>query len=142
MSSQGVGVPLQQDVSRTGRPAPDLTDYPVREYVTAMALELGHAKLSTMYDASHPLVIGSQVIHDSHSKGKPLSLVEVFLQSSNIGSAREAIAVGMENHKAFLERTGLLSKVAFELPERAFRLLRHKERYRSRASLAFEALLV
>ncbi|MEN5168816.1 hypothetical protein ABE444_04550 [Brevundimonas pondensis] len=40
MSSQGVGVPLQQDVSRTGRPAPDLTDYPVREYVTAMALEL------------------------------------------------------------------------------------------------------
>ena len=89
----------------------------IKTFTTAMALELGNAKLTTMYDASHPLVIGSQVIHDSHSKGKPLSLVEVFLQSSNIGSAREAIAVGMENHKAFLERTGLLSKVAFELPE-------------------------
>ncbi len=89
----------------------------IKTFTTAMALELGNAKLSTMYDASHPLVIGSQVIHDSHSKGKPLSLVDVFLQSSNIGSAREAIAVGMENHKAFLERTGLLSKVAFELPE-------------------------
>ena len=37
---------------------------------------------------------------------------------------------------------GRMARVAFELPERAFRLLRHKERYRSRASLAFEALLV
>lgn len=89
----------------------------IKTFTTAMALELGHAKLTTIYDASHPLVIGSQVIHDAHSKGKPLSLVDVFLQSSNIGSAREAIAVGMENHKAFLERSGLFSKVAFELPE-------------------------
>lgn len=40
MSSQGVGVPLQQDVSRIGSPAPDLADYPVREYVTSMAREL------------------------------------------------------------------------------------------------------
>ncbi|HEY1071366.1 hypothetical protein [Brevundimonas sp.] len=39
MSSQGDRVPLQQGVSTT-RAAPDLNDYPVREYVTAMALEL------------------------------------------------------------------------------------------------------
>ncbi|ANH06867.1 LysR family transcriptional regulator [Shinella sp. HZN7] len=36
---------------------------------------------------------------------------------------------------------GRMARIAFDLPERAFRLLRHKERYRSRASLAFEALL-
>ena len=37
--------------------------------------------------------------------------------------------------------TGRLVRIAFDLPERAFRLLRHKERYRSKAALAFEALL-
>jgi len=37
--------------------------------------------------------------------------------------------------------TGRLALVAFDLPERAFRLLRHKERYRSKAALAFEKLL-
>ena len=37
--------------------------------------------------------------------------------------------------------TGRLAPVAFDLPERAFRLLRHKERYRSKAALAFEKLL-
>jgi DNA-binding transcriptional LysR family regulator len=36
---------------------------------------------------------------------------------------------------------GRLVRIAFDLPERAFRLLRHKERYRSRAAGAFEALL-
>ncbi|MGH7026823.1 hypothetical protein [Brevundimonas sp.] len=43
MSSQSAQGPLQQRVStarRAAQPAPDLTDYPVREYVTAMALEL------------------------------------------------------------------------------------------------------
>lgn len=38
-------------------------------------------------------------------------------------------------------RAGRLVRIAFDLPERAFRLLRHKERYRSKASLAFEGLL-
>ncbi|MGQ3281010.1 MAG: LysR substrate-binding domain-containing protein, partial [Shinella sp.] len=37
--------------------------------------------------------------------------------------------------------SGRLARIAFDLPERAFRLLRHKERYRSKASLALEALL-
>ena len=36
---------------------------------------------------------------------------------------------------------GRLLPVGFDLPERAFRLLRHKERYRSKAALAFEAML-
>jgi DNA-binding transcriptional LysR family regulator len=36
--------------------------------------------------------------------------------------------------------SGRLARIAFDLPERAFRLLRHKERYRSKASLALEAL--
>ena len=37
--------------------------------------------------------------------------------------------------------SGRLARIAFDLPERAFRLLRHKERYRSKAALALEALL-
>ncbi len=36
---------------------------------------------------------------------------------------------------------GRLMPVGFDLPERAFRLLRHKERYRSKAARAFEAML-
>lgn len=37
--------------------------------------------------------------------------------------------------------TGRLVKVGFDLPPRAFSLVRHRERYRSKASLALEALV-
>jgi DNA-binding transcriptional LysR family regulator len=36
---------------------------------------------------------------------------------------------------------GKLARVAFEMTPRAFSMVWHKERYRSKAALAFEALL-
>ena len=42
---------------------------------------------------------------------------EVFIYSSNIGSAREADVVGIEGHREFLHRMGLLDRMQTELPE-------------------------
>jgi len=42
---------------------------------------------------------------------------EVFIYSSNIGSAREADVVGIEGHREFLKRIGLLDRLQTELPE-------------------------
>jgi len=89
----------------------------IKTFTTAMAIEIGGAKLSTMFDASKPIVVGRQRVRDAHGKGRPLSLEEVFLYSSNIGSAKEALMVGVEQHQAFLERAGLLSRLNTELPE-------------------------
>lgn len=89
----------------------------VKTFTTAMAVELGGASLSTMYDASRPIVVGRQQVRDGHSHGRALSLEEVFLFSSNIGSALEARSVGVERHKAFLEKMGLLQRQELELPE-------------------------
>ncbi|WP_264996785.1 hypothetical protein, partial [Raoultella ornithinolytica] len=69
------------------------------------------------YDATRPITIGRQTIHDFHGKARVLTLPEVFVFSSNIGSAREADAVGIENHRAFLTRLGLLDPMKTELPE-------------------------
>ena len=46
-----------------------------------------------------------------------LSVPEVFIYSSNIGSAKEAEAVGIEGHREFLHRLGVLEKMQTELPE-------------------------
>ena len=48
-----------------------------------------------------------------------LTVPEVFIHSSNIGSARMALAVGVEGHKAFLKKMGLLDRLRTELPENA-----------------------
>jgi len=88
----------------------------IKSFTTAMALDAG-ATLQSKFDASRPLRIGRQTIHDFHGKGRVLTLPEVFIYSSNIGSGREAEMVGVEGHRAFLKRMGLLDRMQTELPE-------------------------
>ncbi|MDN5249072.1 MAG: penicillin-binding protein 2 [Alphaproteobacteria bacterium] len=90
----------------------------IKIFTTAMALDSGKFTLDSMIDASHPLAAGrGQYIHDFHGKNRPLSLSEVFIYSSNIGSAKEALAVGVDQHKKFLDKLGLLTKLDTEIPE-------------------------
>jgi cell division protein FtsI (penicillin-binding protein 3) len=48
-----------------------------------------------------------------------LSVPEIFTYSSNIGTARMALAVGVDAHKAFLKKMGQLDRLRTELPESA-----------------------
>ncbi|PWL17009.1 cell division protein [Falsochrobactrum shanghaiense] len=89
----------------------------IKSFTTAMALDSGKFNLQSTLDASRPLVIGKQVIRDFHGKGRVLTLPEVFIYSSNIGSGREADVVGIEGHRAFLKKMGLLDRMETELPE-------------------------
>ncbi|MCA0046710.1 penicillin-binding protein 2 [Mesorhizobium sp. B283B1A] len=88
-----------------------------KSFTSAMALDSGKATMASRFDASHPIRVGHQAIHDFHGKNRVLSLPEVFLYSSNIGSAREAELVGIAGHREFLHRLGILDKMQTELPE-------------------------
>ncbi len=88
-----------------------------KSFTTAMALDSGKVSLSTKFDATRPIRIGRQTIHDFHGNGRWLTVPEVFIYSSNIGSAKEAEAVGIEGHREFLHRLGILEKMQTELPE-------------------------
>lgn len=89
----------------------------IKTFTTAMALDSGKFTLQSKLDATRPLVFGRQTIRDFHGKGRWLTLPEVFIFSSNIGSGREADAVGIEGHRAFLKKMGLLDRMQTELPE-------------------------
>jgi cell division protein FtsI (penicillin-binding protein 3) len=81
------------------------------------------ATLESRYDARFPLVIGSARINDFHAQRRVLTVPEVFTNSSNIGTAKMALEVGLENHQAFLRRVGLMDRLQTELPESAKPLL-------------------
>ncbi|MEJ6784333.1 peptidoglycan D,D-transpeptidase FtsI family protein [Aminobacter sp. Piv2-1] len=89
----------------------------IKSFTTSMALDSGKVTLQSTFDASKPIKIGGQTIRDFRGKGRVLSVPEVFIYSSNIGSAREAEAVGVEAHREFLRRMGLLDRMQTELPE-------------------------
>jgi cell division protein FtsI (penicillin-binding protein 3) len=82
---------------------------------TAMALDSGVSTMTSTYDARNPIEIGRFEIDDYHGKHRILSVPEIFAYSSNIGSARMAMAAGAERQRSFLAKLGLLSPVPIEL---------------------------
>ncbi|MGH7094047.1 MAG: peptidoglycan D,D-transpeptidase FtsI family protein [Stellaceae bacterium] len=84
---------------------------------TAMVLDDGVSTMTSRYDASHPIHVGRFTITDYHGKDRWLTVPEVFMYSSNIGSAREALAAGEQRQKAFLRKLGLLRQPSIQLDE-------------------------
>ncbi len=85
----------------------------------AMALEANKVTLNSRLDARENLRYGRFTIHDFHAEHKMLTVPEVFKYSSNIGTARMAMLVGVDGHKAFLRKMGQLDRLRTELPESA-----------------------
>lgn len=86
-------------------------------FTTAMALDSGTTKLKGSYDASKPIRIARFTITDYHGKNRWLTVPEIFIYSSNIGSVKMALDVGTARQKEYLRRLGLLTPATIELPE-------------------------
>jgi cell division protein FtsI (penicillin-binding protein 3) len=109
----------------------------IKAVTFAMAFDYGTAGLESLYDARFPLVIGSARINDFHAERRVLSVPEVFTHSSNIGTAKMALDVGLERHQEFLKRVGLFDRLQTELPESARPLLPRRWSRLATATAAF-----
>ena len=85
----------------------------------AMALDSGRVSLNQTFDARGSLRYGKFQIHDYHGQNRFLSVPEIFTYSSNIGTARMALFMGVDYHKWFLKKMGQLDRLRTELPESA-----------------------
>ena len=109
----------------------------IKAVTFAMAFDYGVTDLNGRYDARFPLVIGNARISDFHAQRRVLTVPEVFTNSSNIGTARMALAVGTVGHQEFLRRVGLFDRLQTELPESAKPLLPRRWSKLATATAAF-----
>ena len=86
-------------------------------FSTAAALEYKTTEIDRHYDTSEPLKIGRFRIRDYHPEKRPLTVAEMFIKSSNIGSAKLAQEMGKEKLQNFYRDLGLMDSVHLELPE-------------------------
>ena len=86
---------------------------------SAIALESGKVQISDTFDAREHIRIGRFKITDYHAKNRVLDMTEVFIYSSNIGSARMAEKVGTDFQKHMMKKLNLLDKLDIILPEKA-----------------------
>jgi cell division protein FtsI (penicillin-binding protein 3) len=91
----------------------------VKTATFAMALDKGVADLGKTYDCRYPLPAGRSRIDDYHATRRILTVPEIFTHSSNIGSAKMALDVGIDGHKEFLRKLGFFDRLHTELPESA-----------------------
>lgn len=86
-------------------------------FTTAMALDEGVVTLNDGYDVRKPIRISRFTIRDYHPKNRWLSIPEIFMYSSNIGTVHMVMDAGTPVQQAFLKRLGLLQAAAVELSE-------------------------
>lgn len=86
-------------------------------FAVSQALELGLVNADTMIDTRGPLTWGRFRIRDFHNYGAQLSVTDVVVKSSNIGTARIALQIGADRQREFLDSLGLLQPTSIELSE-------------------------
>jgi len=88
-------------------------------FTVAGVLDYGLASMQSTFDATSPIHYASFTISDFHGQHRVLRLPEVFTYSSNIGAAKMALEMGIDRHRAFLKKLGLLSRTPTEIGDTA-----------------------
>ncbi|MFV0301595.1 MAG: peptidoglycan D,D-transpeptidase FtsI family protein [Paracoccus sp. (in: a-proteobacteria)] len=86
-------------------------------FPVAQALDLGLINPNTMINASSPMRIGKYRINDFHNYGGQLSVTDVIVKSSNVGTVRIAQILGPERQKDFLQKLGFFEPTPVEMVE-------------------------
>ncbi|MBI2260043.1 MAG: penicillin-binding protein 2 [Caulobacterales bacterium] len=90
-----------------------------KTFTVAAGLDTGAADMDTKFDATEAFVIGKRRITDFHATNEVLTLEEVYLHSSNIGTSRLAVEMGPTVMQDYFKRFGLLDAAPIELHESA-----------------------
>jgi cell division protein FtsI (penicillin-binding protein 3) len=86
-------------------------------FAVSQAIEIGLIDATTMIDTMGPLAWGRFRIRDFHDYGPQLTVEDVIVMSSNIGTARIAMMIGADRQREFLGSLGLLVETPVEMVE-------------------------
>lgn len=91
----------------------------MKTFAVAQGLDSGRISPSTIIDTRGPLTFGRFRIRDFRNYGPQLSVKDVMVKSSNIGTARIMQPIGATAQREFLDRFGFLEPMPLELAEAA-----------------------
>ena len=87
-------------------------------FSTANFLEETGQSFSHSFDATKPLKEGRFTINDYHGKKRVLTVPEVFIYSSNIGTALMGRSIGTDSMKSFYKDLGFFDRLEIDFPSR------------------------
>lgn len=93
-----------------------------KAFTVAIGLDTGVTKFTDVYDVSKPIQFSRHVITDFRGKGGYLSVPEILMYSSNIGTVQVAIEIGKKRQIDYLKKLGFFDYVPVAITERAYPL--------------------
>ena len=84
-----------------------------KTFTIAMAIDQGVAGRYDRFDLG-PVAMGRFRVTDPHATREPMSVEDIYIHSSNTGTARIAAAAGITRQRRFLESLGLSEKLETE----------------------------
>lgn len=89
-----------------------------KPFTVAMGMDAGTIRSLAETYSTGGIRVGNHTIRDLHPKGRPITVPEVLVFSSNVGTARMAEALGRERQEAYLRQLGFLDRVPAEIMEK------------------------
>ena len=87
-------------------------------FTAVQAIDLGLVNSSTMIDTKGPMRVGGFNIGEFRNKNYgTLSVTDIIVKSSNRGTGRMALQIGVKRQKAFLDSMGFFDPTPFEIVE-------------------------
>jgi len=88
-------------------------------FAAAQAMELGLVNAHTQVDANAPMKWGKYKIKEyaGHNYGPTLSVTDVIVKSSNVGTATMAMMIGQKRQREFFTKLGFFDPTPVELVE-------------------------
>jgi cell division protein FtsI (penicillin-binding protein 3) len=87
-------------------------------FTAVQAIDLGLVDSSTMIDTKGPMRVGGFNIGEFRNKNYgTLSVTDIIVKSSNRGTGRMALQIGVKRQKAFLDSMGFFDPTPFEIVE-------------------------
>ena len=102
-----------------------------KTFNTALALESGKVKVNDKFDATKPVKIQGVTVADYKGENRWLSVGEILIHSSNIGSALMISKVGKEKQRQFMQNLGFDKPLSdFEVLEKGKPLFLSEKQWR------------
>ncbi|MDF3607843.1 penicillin-binding protein 2 [Paracoccus sp. DMF-8] len=86
-------------------------------FPVVQAIDQRLVNVNTMINGSSPMTIGKYRIRDFHNYGRQLSVTDIIVKSSNVGTVRVAQLLGADRQKDFLEKLGFFEPTPLEMSE-------------------------
>ncbi|NRA73766.1 MAG: penicillin-binding protein 2 [Rickettsiales bacterium] len=90
-----------------------------KPFTVAAALDAQKIRLNDVYDVNNPIHFAKYQIKDLYKKNAWLSVPEILMYSSNIGTAQIVLELGKTHQYNYLKSLGFLATTDIELPERS-----------------------